>query len=195
MMTTKQLHINALSKTYGEETVLDHVTLHLETGRAYCLMAPSGSGKTTLFRILLGLESADSGRIDGLKEMRLAAVFQEDRLLEGYTALENLKFVTGRRYSSDQLRSWLLRLLPEDAMKKPIHEFSGGMKRRTALLRALLAPSDMIIMDEPFTGLDQETKHTAIRLIRELTEGKLLLFSTHAEEDAALLSAEIIHLK
>ena len=188
------LEIHDLTKFYGPERVLDHLSLTLEPGRIYCLMAPSGSGKTTLFRILLGLEHADSGQIHGLKSKRLSAVFQEDRLLEGYTALENLRFVTGRQYTTMELSGLLRRLLPEDALKKPVHEFSGGMKRRTAILRALLAPSDIIIMDEPFTGLDAGTKLAAIQLIKEYSAGKLLLISTHNAEDAELLSAEIITL-
>ena len=88
----------------------------------------------------------------------------------------------------------LKRALPADALEKPVHEFSGGMKRRVAILRAILAPSDLIIMDEPFTGLDAETKENMIGLIKEFTYGKLLLIATHAAEDAKLLDAEVIHL-
>ena len=193
--THKLLQIRDLCKSYDQEMVLDHVSMTLSYGNSYCLMAPSGSGKTTLFRILLGLESADSGQIEGLTPSSLAAVFQEDRLLEGYTALENLRFVTGRRYSNKELTELLLRLLPAEALTKPVCEFSGGMKRRTAILRAILAPAEMIIMDEPFTGLDADTKLKAIDLIREYTAEKLLLFSTHHEEDAKLLGAEMIHLQ
>ena len=188
------LQIVDLCKSYNQEPVLHHVSMTLSYGQRYCLMAPSGTGKTTLFRILLGLEQADSGNIEGLQNLRTSAVFQEDRLLEGYTALENLRFVTGRQYSNTELTNLLLRLLPEDALKKPVCEFSGGMKRRTAILRAILAPSDFIIMDEPFTGLDAETKNIVIRLILEYTKDKLILFSTHHPEDAELLGAEMIHL-
>lgn len=188
------LEIKDLYKTYNGELVLNNLSLSLDAGKTYCLMAPSGTGKTTLFRILMGLEQADSGQIHGLDRLRTAAVFQEDRLLEGYTALENLRFVTGNQYSHTELTNALLRLLPEEALTKPVCEFSGGMKRRTAILRAILAPSDFIIMDEPFTGLDAETKQNAIDLIKEFTAGKLLLLSTHHTEDAELLSAEILHL-
>ncbi len=188
------LHIDSLCKSYNDELILKNFSLTLDHGKNYCLMAPSGTGKTTLFRILLGLETADSGQIHGLKHRRTAAVFQEDRLLEGFTALENIRFVTGKQYTNDELLHILRRLLPEEALTKPVCEFSGGMKRRTAILRALLAPSDFIIMDEPFTGLDGETKQKVIKLILEFTKEKLLLFSTHHEEDAALLSAKMIHL-
>lgn len=188
------LYIENLTKYYGSECVLDKLSLSLSMGKAYCLMAPSGAGKTTLFRILLGLEQPDSGQIHGLDRMRVTAVFQEDRLLEGYTALQNLRFVTGRLYSPGELTAVLARILPADSLNKPVCEFSGGMKRRTAILRAILAPSDCIIMDEPFTGLDAETKEAVIHLILEYTRGKLLLISTHNEEEAALLCAETIRL-
>lgn len=188
------LRINSLCKSYNGEPVLKNLSLKLSPTNNYCLMAPSGSGKTTLFRILLGLETTDSGQIYGLDHLRMAAVFQEDRLLEGFTALENIRFVTGKQFSNDELLQIIRRLLPEEALTKPICEFSGGMKRRTAILRAILAPSDLIIMDEPFTGLDSETKQKAIDLILEFRKEKTLLFSTHHEEDAKLLSAKMIYL-
>ena len=188
-----ELIVSHITKAYGEKTVLEDVSLTFESGGRYRISGPSGRGKTTLLRLILGLEKPQSGTVTGIPD-RKAAVFQEDRLLEGYTALENLRFVTGRQYTTMELSGLLRRLLPEDALKKPVHEFSGGMKRRTAILRALLAPSDIIIMDEPFTGLDAETKLAAIQLIKEYSAGKLLLISTHNAEDAELLSAEIITL-
>ena len=193
-MENNGLRIDSLCKSYNGESVLKNLSLSLDMGKNYCLMAPSGTGKTTLFRILLGLETPDSGQIHGLDTLRTTAIFQEDRLLEGFTALENIRFVTGRQYPNSEILHILRRLLPEEALSKPICEFSGGMKRRTAILRALLAPSDFIIMDEPFTGLDGETKQKAIDLILEFTKEKLLLFSTHHPEDAELLFAETIHL-
>ena len=111
-------------------------------------MAPSGAGKTTLFRILMGLETADSGTIEGLEGRSFSAVFQEDRLLEGYTVLQNIRFVTGRGYPAHELTAIIKHLLPEDSLKKPVSEFSGGMKRRTAILRAILAPADIVLMDD-----------------------------------------------
>lgn len=189
-----RITVRDLTKSYGDSLVLDRLSLDLESGRPCCLMAPSGAGKTTLFRILMGLEAADSGTIKGLEGLSLSAVFQEDRLLEGYTVLQNIRLVTGRRYSADVLTGLIRQLLPEDSLKKPVSEFSGGMKRRAAILRAILAPADAVLMDEPFTGLDPDTKRRAARMINEYTAGKLLLFSTHSKEDAALLGAEILHL-
>lgn len=194
MTKTHELVVKNLSKSYSGNAVLTDLTLTLNPKQNYCLMAPSGAGKTTFFRILMGLETPDSGSVEGLHNLKLSAVFQEDRLLEGFTAIENIRFVTGHAYSMEEIRSAVLKLLPEDSLKKPVCEFSGGMKRRTAILRALLAPSDMLIMDEPFTGLDVDTKTVVIDMIKDYTKEKLLLFSTHNPEDAALLDAEILHL-
>lgn len=199
-MTASKLRIDirGLEKSFGEERVLKGLDLSLSSGNFYCLMAPSGTGKTTLLRLLMGLEAPDRGTItiqlspDG--PLRTAAVFQEDRLLEGYTALQNLRFATGNRYTAEELTGFILRLLPEEALKKPVREFSGGMRRRTAILRAILAPSDLVLMDEPFTGLDYETKLSAIRMIREFCDGKLFIAATHAEEDPKLLGAKVIQL-
>ena len=187
--------VERISKSFGTEVVLSQISFSLADGAAYCLMGPSGAGKTPLLRILLGLETADEGRILGASKMRTAAVFQEDRLLEGFTVIENIRFVTGNRFSAPELSSVIKRLLPEHSLQKPVHEFSGGMRRRAAILRAILAPSDFVVMDEPFTGLDRDTKLSAIALIREYCAGKLLLISTHAAEDAKLLDAKILRLE
>lgn len=189
-----EIRLTNLSKSYDGEPVLKKISFSLSHGRIYCLMAPSGAGKTTLFRILMGLETADSGQITGLSDLKISAVFQEDRLIPGYTALQNIKLVTGKQYTDSELKEALLRLLPEDSLQKPVWEYSGGMKRRTAILRALLAPSDFIIMDEPFTGLDYQTRLHVIDMIKEYTKEKLLLISTHSEDDVSLLGAELITL-
>ena len=184
------LSLRSISKSYDSHPVLTGLSMDFFSGTAYCLMAPSGSGKTTLFRLILGLESPDRGEVlfkGSLRRPQISAVFQEDRLLEGFSAVENLFFALGNRYSKETLTTSLLRLLPADALEKPVCEFSGGMKRRLSVLRALLSPAEII-----FTGLDPATKQTVIDLINELCSGKLLIASTHAKEDAVLLNAKII---
>ena len=106
-MTASKLRIDirGLEKSFGEERVLKGLDLSLSSGNFYCLMAPSGTGKTTLLRLLMGLEAPDRGtmtiRLSPDGPLRTAAVFQEDRLLEGYTALQNLRFATGNRYTAE----------------------------------------------------------------------------------------------
>ena len=191
-----ELKVNHLSKSFGALHVLEQVTLSLRSGRIYCLMGPSGSGKTTFFRILLGLEQADSGSLAGMEGIRTSAVFQENRLCESFTPVDNIAMVIPGRSSRSriQAREELLRLLPEESLSHPVSTLSGGMKRRVAIVRALSVPSDMILMDEPFTGLDEHTKMNVIRYIRDKTNDKLVIISTHQEEDVALLNGTLVTL-
>lgn len=190
------LTISNLSKSFGDLKVLDHLTLRLQSGHSYCIMGPSGSGKTTFFNILLGLESMDSGSIrrDGPWRRDFAsAVFQENRLCESFSPIENIR-LAAPEYSKRQIAEELSRILPAECLTRPVSTLSGGMKRRTAIARALLASSDMIIMDEPFTGLDEENKQIVIQYILEKSAGKLLIFSTHQEEELAWMGSQLVKL-
>lgn len=178
-----------VSKRYGSLAVLDHLNLELEEGKTYCLLGPSGSGKTTLLRLLMGLERPDQGLIKGLEEKKISAVFQENRLCEGFNAVENVSLTAPKSFGTSQIRAALTELLPEEAISRPVSTLSGGMKRRTAICRALVASSDIIVMDEPFSGLDKTTKEKVIACIKSRAAGKLLIVSTHQEEDILLLSA------
>ena len=161
-----EIAVKHLCKSFGGRTVLRDLTFTAGPGIT-AVMAPSGTGKTTLLRILLGLERPDSGTVEGLAGKRLTAVFQEDRLLEHLSAEGNLRFVLGRVYDPAAARALLDRLGLPDTGAQPVREFSGGMKRRLALARALLAPFDALALDEPFTGLDRENRDLALACIRE----------------------------
>lgn len=177
------LEVRGLYKAYDGVPVLENVSFTAETGIT-CLMAPSGAGKTTLLRILLGLEKADAGEIRGLEGVRLSAVFQEDRLLEHLSARENLGFVLGADHHADTADALLAALGLGDTDKKPVRLFSGGMKRRLALARALCVPFDLLVLDEPFAGLDGENRARALAVIRTRAAGKTVLLVTHDPADA-----------
>ena len=185
------IEIQGLSKSYDGVTVFQNVDLRLEEGGIYCLLAPSGAGKTTLFRILMGLEKPDSGHVLGLPQGAVAAVFQEDRLCQALTARKNIQLVHPV-LTGEELQQELRRLLPEDSLDKPVSEFSGGMRRRVALMRALMAPGLLLLMDEPFNGLDEVTRKTAIDYVLEHRRGRTLLFTTHHVEEARQLGARMI---
>lgn len=189
-----RIAVEKLKKSYGEQQVLNDVTFVAAEEKITCIMAPSGVGKTTLLRILLGLERPDSGTVHLPKTCRWAAVFQEDRLLEHLDAMENLRFVLGNELDAEDAKDLLAELGLTEAEGKPVRDFSGGMKRRVALARALLAPSDALALDEPFTGLDEENREKAISCILKRTAGKPVLLVTHNEDDATGLNAEVIHL-
>ena len=187
------LRIHNLSKSFDGQPVLSGVSTVLEEGNTYCLMGPSGAGKTTLLRILMGLERADSGRVEGLSGLRISTVFQEDRLCEGFTALENVRLAAAPSLSDADIRKALSAILPPQALDRPVSALSGGMKRRTAIGRALLAPFDLLLMDEPFTGLDEDTRRRTAAFIRERAAGRMILLSTHQEEDVRLFQARVLN--
>lgn len=175
--------IRGLCKSFGEKAVLCNVSGTLAAGRITGLMAPSGAGKTTLLRILMGLERADSGRIDGLNGLCISAVFQEDRLCNQLDGVSNLRLVTpalGRAEAANAMKAVGL----PDCIGQPIRELSGGQRRRVAILRGLLADYDFLILDEPFRGLDRETKRLVMEDTRRRCMERTVLLVTH---DAAEL--------
>ncbi len=187
------LRIEHLSKSYDRQTVLRDVSFQLENG-VICLMAPSGSGKTTLLRILLGLEAADSGTVLDAPS-RWGVLFQEDRLLENLNAMENLRFAAGTALDESAAQALLDRLGLGQEGDKRTKDYSGGMKRRLALARALLVPSDALALDEPFTGLDEENRGVCLQIIAEAAGRKPVLLVTHDPDDAAALNAAVIRLE
>ena len=170
--------MHRLCKSFGEKSVLRDVSGTLAANRITGLMAPSGAGKTTLLRILMGLEQADSGWIDGLDGLRLSAVFQEDRLCDQLDGVSNLRLVTPS-LSRAEARNALEAVGLADCIGQPTRELSGGQRRRVAILRGLLADYDLLILDEPFKGLDRETKQLVIEDTQRRCTGKTALLVTH----------------
>lgn len=180
--------VDNVSKSYGDQAVLKKLAFCFPEGRISCIMGPSGCGKTTLMRILLGLEGADEGRVEGVPYGKISAVFQEDRLCENVSAIRNLKLVSDK--GEAELRREMEALWLGEAFGKPVRELSGGMKRRVAILRALLAPCACIMMDEPLKGLDEETKIVTADYIRKNAKEKTLIVITHDRQDLELLGAD-----
>ncbi len=189
------LVIEELKKSFEEKRVLTGVNCVLKDNGIYCLMGPSGMGKTTLLRILLGRETADSGSVTGIQSSEISAMFQEDRLIPTLSAIENVALVCPRKIRAGVLAKELARILPENCLNQPISQLSGGMKRRVALARAMHFPSKMVILDEPFTGLDQNTRREVISYLLDLRGERILLVATHGIQDAALLGAQTIRLE
>ncbi len=186
--------IENIYKSYGNNKVLRGVNLELKDNSIYCLMGASGLGKTTLLRILMGHEQADSGTITGIDKQRISSMFQEDRLIPILSAVENVAIVSRGKSNKKEIKESLATILPYECLDKPITALSGGMKRRVALARAMAYPSELIILDEPFTGLDHDTKLAIIEYILSNRGDRILLIATHGIEDAKLLGAETIQL-
>lgn len=186
------IEIENLSKNYQGKEILKQINIQLEKRRTYCFMGPSGCGKTTFFHILLGIIKEDAGKIKGLKKCEVAAVFQESRLLEDYKAIDNA-FLFGELSKGEEWENTEYEeLLPKESKDKLAKELSGGMKRRVAILRAMNSEANIIILDEPFSGLDEKMKEITAAYILKKKGSKTLLVSTHNKEDVLLLGGKII---
>ena len=186
------MKIQHLCKSFDGRVVLDHVSLTLESGGTACLMAPSGRGKTTLLRCIAGLEAPDSGQITDLPE-RIAYVFQEDRLCDGFSAVDNIRLVTGKALGEGEIRRHLEELGLAGSLDQPVRELSGGMRRRVVISRAVCFGADLLLLDEPFKGLDNEARQQTADYILRHRGAAAILCVTHDREDAAALGgADIV---
>ncbi len=168
-----KLACKGVSKAYGNLQVINDFDAEYESNETYYFNSPSGSGKTTLFRLLCGLEKADGGVIENAN-LRFSYAFQEDRLCEDYSAVKNIELV-----ADCDAKTVLRNLLPEEAIYKPCSQLSGGMRRRVAVVRAMEAESDCVILDEPYAGLDEETKKQVEDYIHSRRRGRILLIASH----------------
>lgn len=171
---TEEIRVRGLCKAYGETRVFQNFSAVYEKGRIYYLRQPSGSGKTTLLSILAGIEKADAGSIRVPE--RVSMLFQEDRLCEEYDAIKNVELVCGNRKQASEA---LLKLLEPESLEKPCSSLSGGMKRRVALVRAMEAEADFVLLDEPFVGMDRENRRMAEQYIQKRQQGRTILIATH----------------
>lgn len=192
-MGAAMMEWKGICKRYGEKQVLQNIDFSLEEGKITALMGASGRGKTTLLRILMGLEQADAGEGPLMDGVRISAVFQEDRLLERLTAEGNLRFVAQHSEQIEEIPR-LLQELGLGSETKESSTFSGGMKRRLAIARALLADYDLLVLDEPFRGLDEETKRQTMETVHRRSFGKTVLLVTHDEEEARAMAHRIVRI-
>ena len=183
------------SKQQAAKEVLKGVSFSFDDTQPTVLLAPSGAGKTTLLRILAGFLKPDSGQVEGLDpKEKLSIVFQEDRLFDTMNIFQNWKIaVPGltREKAAELMEG--LGLDPKVLDERPA-TLSGGMRRRAAVGRALLYDAPVLLMDEPFQGLDDETRLKVIDTVRRYAEGKALLIITHDPEDAERLGARTVRM-
>lgn len=183
------IQVRKVYKSYTALPILHDFSMSMIKGQRYLLMAPSGGGKTTLLKLLTGLENADSGDISGMPD-HVGMVFQEDRLCEEYDTVCNIMLGmkgTGKENIIEYVRQEAGKILPQECLTKPVKELSGGMRRRAALLRAVLSSAEMLILDEPFAGLDEENRRHCAEYLLENLNGRTLLVTTHRKDDVELL--------
>lgn len=187
------MELKNVCKSFGGNEVLRDISIGIPDGGRVLITAPSGRGKTTLLRIMMGLEKPDSGEVKN-RPRHQAAVFQEDRLPEEFTPVSCVKMTAPRGVTGDMIRAHLALVGLEGHCEKPVSQLSGGMRRRVAIVRAVLSRAETLYFDEPFTGLDEETKKRTADYILKNCEGRTLIFVSHCPDDELLLNAKLLRI-
>lgn len=183
--------VSNLTKSFGSNRVLDGFNATFREHEVTCIMGPSGCGKTTLLHILMGLLRHDSGLVQGVPQLK-SAVFQEDRLCEGFNAVANVRLVCDERVADQQIRLHLANIGLAGSWEQPVSELSGGMKRRVAIVRAMLATSDILFLDEPFKGLDDKTKQATMQYMKDNIKGRTVIMVTHSLDEVRAFDGQLL---
>ena len=189
----KTLKLSDISKKYNDITVLANANAEFASSKITCIRGQSGAGKTTLLNIIMGVVKADKGMVEFVNDNGqsvkpvLSAVFQDCRLIEHLSPVINVKMVLKKNKKNSAkdvafaVKSELLKLLDKEALDKPCSELS-----------AVMAESDIVIMDEPFAGLDEVTKDNVINYIMNNINNRIVIISTHDEEVVKKLRANVL---
>ena len=198
------LDIRAVSKSLGGVKILDSVSFCLATGELVGLVGPNGAGKTTLIRVILGLLQADEGQvlIDGLpvataeSRAKVCYCLDNDGLYPTLTGTENLRFFQkAHGVEEDRISEVLESVGMVDAADVKVSSYSKGMRRRLGIARALLPSPDLLILDEPFAGLDPSGQRQLISLLQELRGRVGILFSSHDLHIVFSYASRVLGLK
>ncbi|MDK1376363.1 MULTISPECIES: nodulation factor ABC transporter ATP-binding protein NodI [unclassified Sinorhizobium] len=202
-MSKVAIDLTSVSKAYDDRIVVDGLSFNVAAGECFGLLGPNGAGKSTIARMVLGMTSPDAGKITvlgvpvperaRLARERIGVVPQFDNLDLEFTVRENL-LVFGRYFgmSAREVEAVIPSLLEFARLESKAHarvsELSGGMKRRLTLARALINDPQLLVMDEPTTGLDPHARHLIWERLRSLlARGKTIILTTHFMEEAERL--------
>lgn len=187
------IKLENLCKRFGDHAVIEGLSYTLPDKGIFALMGPSGLGKTTLLRLLAGLEQPSNGTLES-DHKRVSVAFQEPRLISWLDCKENITFVLSENNGSSEIADSFLKKLELSAVANARPEtLSGGMKQRLSLARALAFGGDLLLLDEPFTGLDAALKERIAPLIKAANPNGLTIVITHDKTEAALLGATVLH--
>ena len=200
------IKLENICKSYDEKTVLDNIMAEFPDDSITCIMGESGAGKTTLVRIIAGLENADRGTVSGAGVVSFD--FQEDRLINDISAADNIMLVLDKNDFGGHDKKTMRKIINENLAEvlkdypsdKSTGTYSGGMKRRVCLVRAMMKKSDTVILDEPVSGLDPSAaadmyatirKILAAEYIKKHRDGRICIVVTHEKSDSGLLDGGI----
>lgn len=172
---------DALTVKYQDQTVIENLDFVFESGKFYGLTGASGIGKTTLLAVIAGLLKPTGGTVT-TDHARIGYIFQDPRLFPWMTALENVECVCDNK---ERAKYYLDLLLPDSFDKYP-SELSGGMKQRVSVARALAYDCDLLLLDEPFKGLDEQTKQFTVNTVLEFIKDRTAIMVSHETTELAL---------
>ncbi len=184
------LRLCNIFKSFGEKKVLADFSMEVPDGGRVCLLGASGGGKTTVLNIIAGLISPDSGSLE-LPAGSISYVFQEYRLLPWLTAEENITAAAG--CSKERAREILAAMELAGESKNYPEDFSGGMKQRVNIARALARDSALILMDEPFKGLDPGLRERVINRVDEFCADRTVVLVTHDIAECDMMKCNKIY--
>lgn len=178
---------------YGAEPLCEPLGFSLGPSSCLCLQAPSGTGKTTLLHTVAQLQRPLAGSLENTAWGR-SMMFQDTRLVEDLDAIDNILLFARPGFTRKDARDLACELLPKDALSRPVRELSGGQRRRVELTRAFAAPGELVLLDEPFGGLDAQAHSCALAFVKRHGAGRIVVFATHDADDAQALGAQILEL-
>ncbi len=185
-----------VSKSFDTTKVLENFNLEIVDGDTVAIMGESGSGKTTFLNIISGLIKADTGNVSGVSGKRIAFVFQEDRLAENFTVYRNICLGAGLNLDRRRVVEALAEIgLEKKIINEKVLNLSGGMKRRVSILRALFYDYDILLLDEPTKGLDEQNKKLTVDYILKNSQNKTVVWVTHDENEAKYVSERVITIE
>ena len=189
-----------IDMTLGDLPVLKHLTMEMDEHQLICILGPSGAGKTTLLNLISGSLQPDRGHIEGFAGKSISFLFQETRLLRWKTVEDNIDFVLKDHLSKTERVETINRYVEMVGLKEFRRYYpdklSGGMKQRVDIARAFAFPSDILLMDEPFKGLDMQLKNSLMQAFINvwLTDKRSVFFVTHDLDETLLLGEKIFVL-
>ena len=222
-MASEKIIVKGIRKSYGAHVVLRDLSITFAPGGIYVIRGASGSGKTTLLRLLAGLEQPDEGEVirekreapesletsesmESLESRKIlktrktdaagpvGMVFQESRLLSDLSAIRNVAYGVRGKIDQVQLRVQLREVLPEADLTLPVHQYSGGMRRRVEMVRAVFPGNGLLLLDEPFAGLDVENKKRTISYLLSRRKQATVICTSHDPAESRMLQAGEIFL-
>ncbi|KGN03017.1 ABC transporter [Clostridium novyi A str. 4570] len=194
------LNLIDVYKKYGNEKIFEKFNMSLKKNSINAILGPSGTGKTTLLNIISGIEDIDSGEVI-YNGNNISYIFQEDRLIPWLSVYDNIAFVLKSKYSKKNIKNIVDKYLKlvklQNHKDKYPRELSGGMKRRVAIARAFAYESDLLLMDEPFKGLDMELKKDIIDEFLNIWsyDRRTVVLVTHDIKEAKYMTDKIYFLE